>query len=300
LKGYLSAAPRLNCKRACKGFYGLALVASMHFLMPATALAHPGIGDRIHLLDDEIATQPDNQYFYIQRSLAHSENGSPQKAMQDIQRANTLGDAVNAAFVRGVVLYRQGNFNGARQSFDQYLAAYPEHVESLEYRARLLRDAGQNKAALADFVSLFALNPAPNPGLYISAADLMVTLPSYGSDAAITLLDTGMSKLGPVTQLQRHAIALEQQRGNYPAAISRMNQLPASLRSTPHWKIDLAKLYWLNSDQTRAQALLLAARSQLDELPRNGMRDAAREELLHMQKQLASELALERIATEQP
>jgi tetratricopeptide (TPR) repeat protein len=266
----------------------------MHFYMPGTAFGHPGIGDRIHLLDDEITNHPDNQYFYIQRSLAHSENGSPQKAMQDIQRASTLGDTVNAAFVRGVVLYRQGNFNGARQSFDQYLAAYPEHVESLEYRARLLRDAGQNKAALADFLSLFALNSAPNPGLYISAADLMVTLPSYGADAALALLDTGMTKLGAVTQLQRHAIALEQHREHYSAAINRMHLLPSSLRSTPHWKLELAQLYLLNNDQTRAQALLVVASSQLDELPRNGMRDAARDDVLHLQQQFASEVILTR------
>lgn len=276
--------------------YIIALAASIHFCMLSTAFGHPGVGDRIHLLNDAIADQPENQYLYVQRSLAHSENGSALEAMQDIQRATNLGDPVNAAFVHGVVLYRESSYRRAQQNFDQYLMAHPEHLESLEYRARLLRDTGQDKAALNDFFRIFSLNPAPNPGLYISASDLMVELPSYGIEAAVSLLDQGMTKLGAVTQLQRRAIALEQQRNNYPAAIRRMHQLPLSLRSTPQWKIELAQFHLLNSDQKGAEALLLSASLQLDSLPRNGIRDAARKELLDIRRQLTPHTTVEQSA----
>ncbi|MEH6570552.1 MAG: hypothetical protein V7709_15840, partial [Halioglobus sp.] len=107
------------------------------------ALADVATEERIRLLGENILANPDQQLVYIQLAVAYSDNQQPQRALEVLETAKPLGPAVNTAYARGIVLYRMAEFEKARSSFDAYLAAYPEHMGSLEYRARLLRDSGE-------------------------------------------------------------------------------------------------------------------------------------------------------------
>ena len=227
---------------------------------------------RIRLLGENIAAHPEQQLLYIQQAVAYSDNQQPQRALEVLATARPLGPAVNTAYARGIVLYRMAEFVEARSSFDEYLAAYPDHRGSLEYRARLLRDSGDFEAAIKDYEHLFRINPSANPGHYLSVARMMATLPGAGDDAALALLDEKMAQSGVLSQLQRYAIELERNRGNYQAAITRLGTLDEALRATPQWQVEVAELTILDGEFAQAQPLLDVAEQQLGSLRTNGAR----------------------------
>jgi len=204
----------------------------------------------------------------------------------DIRAAEAMGEPINVAFAHGVLLYRAGEFSAARGYFDRYLQVYPKDLSSLEYRARLLRDAGENAAALADFLQIFALNPVPNPGHYISAARIMMALPDYGIPAALDLLDRHFEKVGVTAQLQRYAIELEIDRKNYDAALSRMNSLDKTLRSTPQWQVEVAEIHLLADQPDKARRFLEMADRQLLDLRSNAARVALQTKVQRLLKQI--------------
>ena len=244
-------------------------------LFSVALLAHPGVEDRIHLLSEDIQAAPQSQYLYIQRGLAYSNNNQPEKALADIIAAEKLGEPIEVAFAHGILLYREENFVAARGHFDSYLQAYPKHLATLVYRARLLRDAGEHAAALADFQAIFELNAMPDPGLYISAAKMMAALPDFGIAGALKLLDERMKQVGQISALQRAAIALERDRQNYEGAITRQDKLDDALHSSPEWQVEMAQLQLLAGHKVQAARYLDKANALLA----TGRPTAARVEL---------------------
>lgn len=242
------------------------LLSVLLLCLCATVFAHPGVADQIHLLSEDIRSAPQDQYLHIQRGLAYSNNNEPALALADIAVAETLGNPVDVAFAHGILLYRAGDFIGARAYFDRYLEAYPQHLATLEYRARLLRDAGEYEAALDDFQQLFVLNAMPDPGHYVSAAKMMVALPEHGISGALALLDGRMAQVGVTSQLQRYAIELEQERKNYEGAIARQAALAPALRASPQWQLEMAQLQIGAGHTVQARKYLNTATAQLSTL----------------------------------
>lgn len=241
----------------------LMLVLALVLAPIAPARADAGVSKRIKVLSTHIDQSPENQALRLQRALAYVDDNQPELALADIRVAERLGDPLAAAYTYGVLLYRQGDNAAARPYFDRYLQAYPEDWAALGYRARLLRDLGENRLALADYESLIRLNSALDPGYYVVTARLMASLPDRGTDEALALLDRRIAQQGSVSSLQRYAIELETQRGNYPAAIARMATLDEKLRASPQWQLDVAELLLQAGRPEEARSYLAVAQEQL-------------------------------------
>ncbi len=226
-------------------------------------MADAGVAQRIQALTLKVDQNPDDATLRLRRAWVYLEFNQFELAVADIQLAESLGDPVAAAYTHGVLLYRQGAYAAARPYFDRYLKAYPEQWSALGYRARLLRDIGENRLALADYESLIRLNTALNPGYYVAAARLMANEPGRGVDEALALLDARVARRGSMASLQRYAIELERNRGNYPAAIERMGMLDEKLRATPQWQLDVAELLLLEGRGEEALSYLTVAQEQL-------------------------------------
>jgi tetratricopeptide (TPR) repeat protein len=242
---------------------GAGLLVAVVLAWACPVWADAGVAERIKALSLSIEKNPDNQALRVQRSLAYAESNQPGLALADIQVAETVGDPVEAAFTHGVLLYREGDYTSARTYFDRYLRAYPLHFGALDYRARLLRDSGENRLALADYTALIQRNDALDPGYYVATARLMAGLPERGVDEALALLDKRLAQLGPITPLQRYAIELERNRGNFQGAIERMAGLDQRLRATPQWQVEIAELLLLAGKSEEALPYLTLAEEQL-------------------------------------
>lgn len=236
-------------------------------LLPLTAtLAHPGAHDKLVYLNEKLKAQPDDQQLYIQRGSTYSNDGQFDNALADFRKAETLGNPLAVAFELGVLYYRKGEFDTARAYFDSWLKQSPKHTPALEYRARLLRDAGDYNASLADYKALFALRKRSDPGNYISAAKMLAQLEDEGIAAAIEMLDQGMQQLGLAPQLQRYAIKLELQRQQTANAIARLDSLAPMLGDSPEWKTDMGELLLLAGRKAEARQLFNQATTQLASL----------------------------------
>jgi tetratricopeptide (TPR) repeat protein len=202
-----------------------ALTALLVWAHALAASSHPSAEHTISALSQAILERPGDQGLYIQRGSAYSNEGQLRSALVDFQKAESLGDPELVAFHQGVLHYRMERFEDARRYFDTFLIRFPGHAASLEYRARLRRDAGDPVGALADFDAYFAVQSHPNPGDYVSAAELLAGLEGAGIPSALEMLDRGMGRLGVVPQLQQRAIDLEVRRGNPSGAIARLETL---------------------------------------------------------------------------
>lgn len=225
--------------------------------------AHPGVEQALRYFDQQIEQSPRDQALHIQRGIVYSNDGQYEQARADFMRAAELGDPVLVSFDLGVLHYRMGDFAAARRYFDAWLQRFPDHAACLEYRARLLRDAGDHDGAIADFRRVFALQPRPNPGDYISVAEMLESRGDAGVAEALDLLDQGNAKLGVTPQIQRKAVALELRRKQPGRAIERLRALEPMLGESPDWKVEMGELMLAVGRREEAQIYFRQAADQL-------------------------------------
>lgn len=244
-------------------FYFLCLFMLVGGQYPA---AHPGAHSAIQHFSRQIEADPDKQAPYIQRGIAYSSDGKYEKALADFRIATQLGEPVVVSFDLGVLHYRMGEMDAARHYFDEYLQRFPNHAACLEYRARLLRDTGDYAASIKDFNRVFELQERPNPGHFISVAEMLHSSGGQGTLEALNILDAGNQKLGLTPQLQQYAIQLELQRNRPDMAVMRMHSLGPMLEDSPDWKVEMAALMLQAGQQKQARDLLDTASGQLESL----------------------------------
>jgi len=252
-------------------------------LFHAPAMSHPGASSAIDHYNHEIERQPRDQSLYIRRGIAYSSDGQYDKALADFKQAEQLGPPIMVGFDLGVLFYRRGELDLAKAQFDTYLDTFPDHAACLEYRARLLRDMGDPKGSVTDFQRVFELQQRPNPGHYISVADMLEANGPEGVIQALAILDGGNAKLGVTPQLQKRAIRLELQRGRPDLAIERLDALKPMLGHSPEWKVEMAELQLQSGEEEAASQLLKEATEQLDSLRKTPARQALRERVALIQ-----------------
>jgi len=250
------------------------------------AAAHPSAEHTLELLSESIQARPNEQELYIQRGSAYSNDGQLELVLADFVKAETLGEPFVVAFNQGVLHYRMEKLVAAREYFDTFLSYFSGHAPSLEYRARLLRDAGEHKAALADFDAYFAMNKQPNPGHYVSAAKMLAGLEGEGMEPALAMLDQGMERLGVIPQLQHYAIQLELERKNAALAITRLETLEPSLGESPDWKVEMGELLLRAGRPAEARRFFDEALAQLKVLRTTVARQRVLEKLERLQTSL--------------
>jgi tetratricopeptide (TPR) repeat protein len=248
-------------------------------LAPASLLAHPGAHASIAHYSQLIEENPEDYTLYIRRCIAYSNDGQYTAAPADLTLAAEHGDPVWVSFDLGVLHYRMGEFDTAHNHFNTYLQRYPDHAPCLEYRARLLRDQGAYEASIADFKRVFTLLERPNPGHYISVAEMISARSNEGIEPALEILDSGSDKLGLTPQLQQYAIQLELRRKRVDLAVARMRTLQPMLGKSPEWKVAMAKLYLQSGDTAQADRLLQDAVLQLKSLRKTPARVDLRERI---------------------
>ena len=231
-------------------------------LVPASvALAHPGQHDQLQQVNRHLEQTPTDQDLYIQRGIIYSEGGQYDAALADLRHAQTLGEPVLVAFQLGVLHYRTGDFEVARNYLQQYLQRFPNYPPAYDYLARIARDSGDYDLAVAHLQTYFRLQERPNPGLYLAAARMLEERRRY--QEALAILDQGQATLGVVPQLQRQAVALERARGQPELALARLQTLGPMLGESPAWRLDMAELQLELGHRDRAAAMIRSARETL-------------------------------------
>lgn len=237
------------------------ILLCLGLLLTTEARAHPGHDDQLAAVNSALAANPGDQALHIQRGNIHAEIGHYAEALRDFDRARELGPGERVDFAESVMHYRKGDRGTAARLVDKHISRFPADPGGYEHRALIAREDGNHARALADLRTYFTLKERPNPGLYISAARML--LQDGRAADAIAVLDLGLEQLGTVPQLQRYAIELELERSHPEAAIVRMESLRSALRDSASWKLDMADLLFAADRKSEAASLLQAAREQL-------------------------------------
>lgn len=254
----------------------------------AVTLAHPGADAALVYFNAQIRAHPQDQTLYRQRGTVFSNDGQYPQALADFERAASLGERILVSFDLGILYYRRGEFDTARRYFDEYLQRFPDNAPCLEYRARLLRDMGEQEAAVADFKRLFELQAHPNPGHFIAVAEILSSGDADGIEQALAILDEGNRKLGVTPQLQYLAIELELRSDRPRQALERMAALQPALGKSAEWKVDMGELMLQAGDRERAAEMFDAASLQLNNSRKTPARLATLERISSLRAKLAA------------
>lgn len=267
-------------KVALQKGWSLQIATALLVMFPAFGCAHPGNDQVLAYLNTKLESGHTNQAFYIRRGRVYSEDGQFGPALEDLNRAEQLGNPTKVAFELGILFYRKGEFVKARTYFDTVLYAAPGNVAALEYRARLLHDAGEYDDAIKDLANYLTLVDRPNPGHYILMARMLseprltrlATSPASDLGPALAALDQGIAQLGPTPQLQQYAIKLELEQNRLTQALARLESLESTLGNSPQWKVQLGELLLVLGETDRARTHLEAAILQLRTLKKTPAR----------------------------
>ncbi len=261
------------------------LLLSIVLIAPG-ALAHPGAHEQQRRLSQAIDQQPAKQALYLQRGALSLESGNLPAAKADFTQAEKLGAPEKVAYHWALYQHQKGDFNSALTHINRYLKAFPLASRGYEVRAKVALSLNNFTSAAADLQHHIELEQQPHPGSYIGAADLLGNLGRPLE--ALALLDSGIARLGLTPPLQRKAIALEAERGDFQAAISRHRSLREPLNDNPGWKFEMAQLLISSGQPQAARPLLQALLLQLDELRANPAREALRKKALTLSAVLSA------------
>lgn len=236
-------------------------------LLPSFARAHEGLHEQIVAVTAKIKRDPKNASLYLQRGELHRLHRDWARAAADYNRAARLQPGLKVVdLARSKMLFESGRFQRARLTLDRVLKQQPGHYEGLITRARVLAKLGARIEAARDFTAALERSSVPEPELYLERAQVIAG-DGKRIDEALSGVDEGIKKLGPLVTLQLAAIDLELRRQNYDAALARLDVVAAQSERKETWLVRRGEILKLAGRQEEARAAFSAALAAIESLP---------------------------------
>src|SRR5205085_1652944 len=147
--------------------------------LPEGAQAHDALDKQIADLTRQITKKPGDAPVYLRRGELYRETHNWRAALTDYQMVELLDQrgAADAGpyalnYRRALVFLESDRPEKARPLLDRFLMRHPKHYGALLARGRVLAVLGRSQAAYEDFTHALALDPLPDPDLYIERARL--------------------------------------------------------------------------------------------------------------------------------
>ena len=236
-------------------------------LLSSFAQAHEGLHEQIAAITTKIKRDPKNASLYLQRGELHRLHHDWSHAAADYDRAARLQPGLTIVdLARGKMLFESGRFQRAKLVLDRFLRLQPNHFEGLLTRARVLAKIGSTAGAVKDFTQAIAQSTVSDPELYLERADA-IAKDGKRIDEALSGLDEGIKRLGPIVTLQLSAIELELRRHDYEGALSRLDLIAAQSERKEAWLVRRGEILKLAGRDEEARAAFNAALVAIESLP---------------------------------
>ncbi len=271
----------------CAGIFGL-------FLFPPDLPAHGDTHEQIDAVSKEIAAQPNRLELWLKRAELHRVHGEFGLALADCQTAEKLEpNGATVQYFRGKTLFDAGLYPEAVAALDRFLAVERESSKAFLIRARVFAKLRNFERAAADFSDGIRFAAAPEPDYFTERAQAWDA--AGKTEAALSGLDEGIARFGPVVSLQTPAIDLELKLGRYEAALKRVDSLSAQSSRKESWLLQRAKILERAGRSEEARVAYANAAVAIERLPG---RIASTESVQIMQKEITS--SLQRMAGRSP
>jgi tetratricopeptide (TPR) repeat protein len=199
------------------------------------ALAHDTIDEQLRQASSELSSNPLDLAVRLERASLYLRHGDLDLAVADIEIAEMLGGHQDAAYVVGLYHLAKNDYPAAIQAFGEYLRRYPDHIPSLHKRAIAYGNLQLSKQAINDYQTLIGISKKPSPDYYLELAAIEATLKAGGLERALTSLNRGIDRLGPLVSLQNVAIGYDMARADYRGALQRHQSIQPWIGNTQRW-----------------------------------------------------------------
>lgn len=262
----------MHLRRKSIWVLGIAICLALSSLF---AHAHEGLPEQIVAVTKKIKRDPKNASLYLQRGELYRLHRNWTRAAADYDRAQRLRpDLTVVDLARGKLYFESGKFQRARSALDVFLSRQPDHYEALITRARVLAELGVRVEAAKDFTQALVKSSVPEPELYLERAQAIAGDEKF-IDEALSGLDEGIKRLGPLVTLQLAAIELELRRHRYDAALARLDLVTGQSERKETWLVRRGEILHLAGREQEAHAAFNAALDAIESLPPERRRSRA-------------------------
>ena len=200
------------------------------------AAAHGDLHEQIAAVSAKIARSPNDPDLYLKRAELNRFHEDWTASEADYRRAERLAPTLFLVSLgRGKLYLARGKYAPALAELDKVIAVEPDHVDARVTRARIFALLARGQDAAADFSHAIALADAPEPDWYLERAQALASLAGYNINSALSGLDEGLAKLGPLPVLELYAVELEQVRGQVDAALVRLEIMRVQASRQETW-----------------------------------------------------------------
>ncbi len=232
------------------------------------ARGHGQLHEQIHAISTEIASKPKDARLYLRRAELRRLHREEKDAASDYDAAERLDPAIVEVHLgRGKLLFEFGKLEEARAALDRFLGIKPYHIDGLMTRARVEIKLGRPLVAAADFSKVLQLSSKPEPEHYLECAKALASAGPEHVPAALNVIERGITRLGDLPTLNLLAIDIEAGKGDYEAAIARVDRLLASSGRKEVWLERKGDLLRKAGRLDEAQVSYMAALEALKHLP---------------------------------
>lgn len=264
-------------------------IGAFFAIVPLSAYSHGDVHGQIVAITERIQKDPKNPELYMARGELHRTHQDWDAAHGDYDRAFSLNPKLDVAdFARGRLFYEANWFLSAKIALDRFLTRQTNHVEALITRARTLTKLERRVDAARDYDRAIHGTRESRPELYYERAQALGAEGGSYIKEAITGLDEGIKKLGPLVTLQLCAIDIEIKRKRYDAALERIDSIAAKTPRKETWLARRGEILIDAGRKDEARTAFQSALAAMDTLPPARRNVPA---MLELQKRLQEQLA---------
>jgi predicted Zn-dependent protease len=166
-------------------------------------------------------------------------------------------------------MVQAGRLHSAQAILNAYIAEHPEVIQARLVRAQVLVDLDHTLAAVEDYSFALERVSDPQPEHYLEWAKALAHGGEDYLDRAITSLDEGIARLGPVITLQLYAIELELAKKNYKGALSRLDEITERARRKEKWLAQRGDILREAGELDQARVAYAESLSHIARLPKS-------------------------------
>jgi len=235
-------------------------------LFTANGFGHGTLHEQLSNLSREIAKSPDSAELYLKRGEVYRNHKDWKKAATDYEKARALKSELPGLDLADARLYYDsGRYGMAKASVNKHLNLHPQDENARHLRAKILVGLKQWEDSIGDYTFFIANSKAPQPQAFIDRADAQV---HAGKPAdAITGLEEGIERLGPLISFQEAAIRLELQAKRYDQALARVESVLNTLSRKEQWLAKKGEILETAGKREEAKQTYLQVLKEIEGLP---------------------------------
>jgi len=255
-----------SVRRFTRYFPIAAAVLAAWIAQPHAALGHGAWHEKIEKLRALLVVQPDEARLHLEIADVFVRHGDWLEALAHLDRIDALEPGeFDLRLLRGQALVGAARMGAARAVLDDFLKSAPQHPVALTARARALAELGEEEACLADYRAAIGATPDPEPDLFREVAEALGKRQRL--DEAVSVLRSGLAKLGDVPALLTAAMQLEIATGRVDDAIGRVDTLRRQAPRPEPWMAKRAEILTRAGRHDDARAAWQALLDHIATLP---------------------------------